>query len=366
MKYLIVVLMLVLMAVAIRVFADTRILFSSNWDGDRYSLFVMNPDGTDPVNLYEELDVRADLVWSPDGTKILFASERPGDQRFVNDGGVLDVVRGPAEIFVMNSNGANRVNLTNDEGWDKHPRWSPDAMEIVFESDRNGDWEIFVMNADGSNLSNLGSGNKPKWSPDGTKIGFDRARDNTWQFDAFIMNADGSGRVKLADLPGSSTGFLSWSPVRTKVAFLGLADHDFLRSIYVVNADGSNLTNLTDGFTDSTHASWSPDETKIAFQSDIGEVLDMDVFVVNVDGTHPVNLSNHRGWDAGPWWSPDGSQILFNTVRDGNFEIYSMNVDGSNPLDLTNHPADDNSGTWLDTSPTLVSPEDKLIMTWGR
>jgi Tol biopolymer transport system component len=133
-----------------------------------------------------------------------------------------------------------------------------------------------------------------------------------------------------------------------------------------VNADGSNLTNLTDGFTDSTHASWSPDGTKIAFQSDIGEVLDMDVFVVNVDGTHPVNLSNHRGWDAGPWWSPDGSQILFNTVRDGNFEIYSMNVDGSNPLDLTNHPADDNSGTWLDTSPTLVSPEDKLIMTWGQ
>ena len=49
MKYLIVVLMLVLMVVAIRVFADTRILFSSNWDGDRYSLFVMNPDGTDPV-----------------------------------------------------------------------------------------------------------------------------------------------------------------------------------------------------------------------------------------------------------------------------------------------------------------------------
>ncbi len=324
MKYLIVVLMLVLMAVAIRVFADTRILFSSNRDGDRYSLFVMNPDGTDPVNLYEELDVRANLVWSPDGTKILVASERPGDQRFVNDGGVLDVVRGPAEIFVMNSNGANRVNLTNDEGWDKHPRWSPDAMEIVFESDRNGDWEIFVM------------------------------------------NADGSGRVKLADLPGSSTGFLSWSPVRTKVAFLGLADPDFLRSIYVVNADGSNLTNLTDGFTDSTHASWSPDGTKIAFQSDIGEVLDMDVFVVNVDGTHPVNLSNHRGWDAGPWRSPDGSQILFNTVRDGNFEIYSMNVDGSNPLDLTNHPADDNSGTWLDTSPTLVSPEDKLIMTWEQ
>ena len=70
MKYLIVVLMLVLMAVAIWVFADTRIFFSSNRDGDRYSLFVMNPDGTDPVNLYEELDVRADLVWSPDGTKI--------------------------------------------------------------------------------------------------------------------------------------------------------------------------------------------------------------------------------------------------------------------------------------------------------
>ena len=127
MKYLIVVLMLVLMAVAIRIFADTRILFSSNRDGDRYSLFVMNPDGTDPVNLYEELDVRADLVWSPDGTKILFASERPGDQRFVNDGGVLDVVRGPAEIFVMNADGSN------DLGWDKHLRWSPDAMEIVFE-----------------------------------------------------------------------------------------------------------------------------------------------------------------------------------------------------------------------------------------
>src|SRR5207247_2169605 len=88
--------------------------------------------------------------------KIVFVSDR--------DGGNL-------EIYVMNADGSNQTRLTNNPAVDREPAWSPDGTQIVFWSNRDGDREIYKMNADGSSQTRLtynsASDRSPSWTSDG-------------------------------------------------------------------------------------------------------------------------------------------------------------------------------------------------------
>jgi len=57
--------------------------------------------------------------------------------------------------------------LTRDDynWWDKHPSWSPDGAQIVFWSNRTGNWQIWVMDANGDNLYSLSRTGFNDWDP---------------------------------------------------------------------------------------------------------------------------------------------------------------------------------------------------------
>ena len=146
----------------------------------------MDADGTDPINLTNDPGADRNPSWSPDGTMIVFESNRDGDR----------------EIYVMNADGSDQTNLTNDPARDELPNWSPDGTMILFQRNTEGGFEVFVMDADGSdqtNLSNFPNANDedPAWSPDGTKITF--ASDRDGDYEIFVMDADGSGQTSLSD-----------------------------------------------------------------------------------------------------------------------------------------------------------------------
>jgi ABC-type branched-subunit amino acid transport system substrate-binding protein len=89
---------------------------------------------------------------------------------------------GNTEIYRMNADGSELVNLTNNPAMDWGPALSPDGAKIVFSSDRDGNSEVYVMNADGSGQTRLTNnpaddGGPFSWTPDGKKIIFKTNRD---------------------------------------------------------------------------------------------------------------------------------------------------------------------------------------------
>ena len=97
-------------------------------------------------------------VWSSDGKRIAFVSDRDGDW----------------EIYVMNADGTDQRRLTRSPGTDRAPAWSPDGSRIAFESDRGGDFDIYVIGSDGGDervlVDRAGNDLEPRWSPDGDRI----------------------------------------------------------------------------------------------------------------------------------------------------------------------------------------------------
>jgi len=180
---------------------DSYTLFSRIKSGIRKAGLVALSGTLIGVGVYgckkEEPDVWEKELYEQ--TKIAFTSDRDG-----ND-----------EIYVMNADGSEQKNLTNNRALDCSPSWSPTGKKIAFCSKRNGNAEIYVMNADGSeqkNLTNnLSDDEFPSWSPDGKKIAFAKKGFLRKNPEIYVMNADGSEQKRLTNNPGFD-GHPSWSP----------------------------------------------------------------------------------------------------------------------------------------------------------
>ena len=115
---------------------------------------------------------------------------------------------GNAEVYVMNADGDEQHNVSNDPGAaDLNPAWSPDAGRIAFTSDAEGSNDIYVMEADGSDRVNVtrdpANDRNAAWSPDGTLIAF--ASDRSGRLQLYATRDDGSRLTRLTDDPASHT-----------------------------------------------------------------------------------------------------------------------------------------------------------------
>jgi len=322
-----------------------------------------------PLALTPEIKIYLDPLLKPNIPNLPEKSYERGKIAFVSDRD------GNREIYIMNSDGSDLKNLTNNPANDFGPKWSPDGKKIAFVSDRGGNEDIYVMNVDGSGQTNLtnnpGNYGFPNWSPDGEKIVFvserdeqgirpaTQAGDGYGNDEIYVMNADGSGLKRLTNYRYIDYA-PNWSPDGERIVFTSYrhracpqdilsrdctVDFPWRDEIFVMNADGSGLINLTNSISDDEQPKWSPDGKKIAFVSD--REGDGDIYVMNADGSGQKNLTNNPlSYNAAFFWSPDGKSIAFTSQRDGNDEIYVMNADGSNQKRLTNNPNNDAFPRW--------------------
>lgn len=84
---------------------------------------------------------------------------------------------------------------------------------------------------------------------------------------------------------------------------------------------------LTNSQPDDSDLFWSPDGKMVVFNSNRDG--NWEIYIMNADGSEQTNLTNNPADDGFPSWSPDGKIIAFQSYRDGNGEIYIMNADGS-------------------------------------
>jgi TolB protein len=145
----------------------------ADWGKQFHEVFMMNSDGSDVKQISKLKTVSTYPSFSPDGKRICFRC-------VVDEPGYLwDLTHSPrnSEIFVINTDGTNPVNLTKNAAYDGWPSWSPDGRKIVFSSNRAGPvniGQLYLINPDGSGLQQItdgpGSFVQPSWSRDGKKI----------------------------------------------------------------------------------------------------------------------------------------------------------------------------------------------------
>jgi len=265
--------------------------------------------------------------WSADGTSIVFSSARAGNN----------------EIYIMNSDGSELVQLTNSSDKKFSPAWSPDDSQIVFSSeDSIYNPQIYLIDANGGSLTKLTKNvvyaKAPSWSPNGKQIVFVANTENGEEI--FVMNTNGTAPMQLTNLGGRnvspSYGWRAspdWSPDSSHVVFNSW--HDGNAEIYSMNSDGSNMVRLTNSTEDDLDPEWSPDGSQIAFI--YGSEGNQQVFIMDSDGTHRTEITKNGGDKQDPSWSPDGSQIIF--VSYSGFpkvpDIYTVNVNNSEITPIT-------------------------------
>jgi len=276
--------------------------------------------------------------------RILFASDRDGDY----------------DVYVMDTDGANVVQLTNDPGNDGLGSVSPDGRRIAFYSDRSGNYEIYVMDVDGANVARLTDDTSrnsylPEWSPDGARIALHRRQNPVllWDTDVWIMNADGGNLLRLTNYTaGNEMATMPfWSADGSRIGFChGKNVWPYAGELRTMLPDGTNNTLLTVGGAHSHtgDGDWSPDNARIAFRYRSSSPGDFHIWVMDADGSNWVQLTfDNPTSDGAPSWSPDNARIAFHSNRDGNFEICSMHSDGSDVVQLTDNGSTDTDPVWF-------------------
>ncbi|HKR22293.1 MAG TPA: carboxypeptidase regulatory-like domain-containing protein, partial [Pyrinomonadaceae bacterium] len=187
----------------------TKLVFSSSRSGPgKVEIWVANLNGTGLVKLTTNIQVGqdgqgpifssdTDPAWAPDGSKIAFASTREG---------IADT-----EIWLMNPDGSNPVRITANDVDDRTPDWSPDSQRIAFAKSNGGG--VHIMNRDGTNVvSVMPFAGWPAWSPDGLRLAYvESDASNSFKGAVFVSKTDGTQKVKVTNNPNGARA-PSWAP----------------------------------------------------------------------------------------------------------------------------------------------------------
>lgn len=264
----------------------TQIAFSSKI-GRFKELYVMDMDGSNLVQLTNERALAMSPAWDSAGRKLVYTSYRTR----VPDLFELDV--SSRAVRQVTRGGALEVGA-------KYPK----SGGYVVSLSEGRDSDIVQLNSNGSIARRLTTANgaidvSPDYSPDESKIVFCSDRAGGPQI--YIMNADGSGAHRISFVSSNYCTSPSWSPKGDKIAFVCRADSGF--QMFIADADGSNALQLTSSG-DNEDPDFSPDGRYIVFATTFGKRGVFNLALMRSDGSSTHQLTSSRGGDYEPTWGP--------------------------------------------------------------
>lgn len=269
------------------------------------------------------------------------------------------------EIYILDLETMEETRITDNDFSDRLPKWSSDGSKIVYEYcseciiilfgslPRVGDIEagIYIMDSDGSNKTNLTCfGNySPDISPDGREVVFDSYLYATFDdinYEIVKVDIETKEIMRLTDHIAYDRHPV-WSPDGGKIVFSSdrgtIDENNPYKSasidIYTMNPDGGNIQRLTDvseggrKISSTSQYFWSPDGTKIYYKVSSFVKEEDGYYMMNADGTEQRKLDLPRGISVYSI-SPDGKWFIGSGRPNGGSEIYSsfdlyvMKVDG--------------------------------------
>lgn len=181
-------------------------------------------------------------AWSADGTKLAFVGN--------------ETATGQIDIWTANADGTGLARVTNDAAVDAEPAFTPDGTKLVFATDRDGNFEIYAINVDGTTPVRLTNDPAPDRDPDvapnGATVAFVRDTDAA-EAAVWTMNLDGTNAVAFTDgtFPAMAPAY---SPDGLLLAYAAAPEGDL--DVWTVGVDGTNPTLLAGGEGDQTLPSW--------------------------------------------------------------------------------------------------------------
>lgn len=356
--------------------------------------------------------------YSPDGSKIVYASDRTGN----------------FEIYVKTLTlGTQEQQLTKDNNQNIQPVWSPDGTKIAYYSKtKGGICEISAQGGESKQLTSFGS--YPAWSRDGRYLAFQSDPVNDLSASAFaamppstiwVLDLNG-GTPKQITQPSTllgGHGAPTWSPDGKKIAFVVYDRH--AATIYTIERDGGTPIKMTSNEIDCYDPVYAQDssalyycgvtrtrdyglwkqpldkaglpvgDAKLIINLGVGAIrqpsispdgkrlvytalsLSSNLWSINIKdglplemgkGTHSNTLTRDTSRNSRPAFSPDGSKIAFNRfMPGGNLDIWVMDKDGNNGQQLTTDPALDLLPSWFPGGDRIgfLSNRDGSLAFWA-
>ncbi len=355
----------------------------------------------------ERIDFHPDF--SPDGREVVFASKSDIDR---DDKEFWNISPYYVNLWLIDSNGKNRRQLTSGKAIDCYPSFTPDAEKVLFVSNRGGQWDIWSIKRDGSGLTRLTNNTdkdySPKATPDGKQILFFSTptssevgyiTESVW-----IMDMDGKNAKRLTS-GGKGDWYPSMNPDGKDIIFASM--RLIGGSLWTIDKEGKNYRRLTYGKVLEFFPNWSPDGTKIAYVSrrehasfdTVGntEKDPLDIWVMDRDGNNKRQLT--KNISGGIWnsrfnlrkpldfisyyhvsWHPDGTKIALTTwekEQKGSYiSIIEFDRDTLNKLPVLNEePLPEytligerelTGGEWEDFGPSFSPDGNTIVFSSNR
>lgn len=265
------------------------------------------------------------------------------------------------DLYIVSINGTPPKNVTNHEGEEWHPSWSPDGKHILFYTTWNDAMtDIWMTDPVSGQLTqvtkHVDEDYYPRWSPDGEWVVFKSKRKKQIRGDLFLTSVTSGEIVPLNLSDTIDAGIPVWSTNGEAIAFSANAGEEY---IYSVPNGGGNPSRLTSYIESESDPMYSSKGNLVVFQSTrFGSENDMFIYNIKEDKLDTITNSyvNQRATS----WSPDGEKIGFIRNRGGGprtMNLWTMMKNGQNQVQISETGGIRNA-IWCEQGETFVYSYD--------